>query len=115
MDTICRQDAEGLAIVEVRGDVDIFAASAFKEALFQCLDLAPRQLVVDLSGCGFIDSTGLGVLVAALKRARGCRLSLVCGDDLGRILAILGLDRVMELRATRSEAVRASAAPPSDV
>jgi len=115
METTCHLDGECLAVVDVRGDLDIFAAPAFKEALFQCLDLAPRRLIVDLSGCGFIDSTGLGVLVAALKRARGCRLNVVCGDELGRIFAILGLDKVMELRATRADAVRVSAALPSDV
>jgi|BarGraNGADG00212_2_1021979.scaffolds.fasta_scaffold55580_2 anti-sigma B factor antagonist len=105
---------EGLVILNVRGDVDIYAAPTFKEALFDCLDLGPRHLIVDMSGSAFIDSTGLGVLIAALKQRRGCQFAVVCGgSDLQRIFSILGLDRVIALCATRSEAICAFASEPS--
>jgi len=114
MNTTYELPEEGLIVLNVHGDVDIYAAPTFKEALFHCLDLGPRRLIVDMSGSDFIDSTGLGVLVAALKHGRGCAFAVVCGDgDLGRIFGILGLDRVMTLYATRSEAIRAFASESS--
>ena len=58
-------------------------------------------------GSKFIDSTGLGVLVAGLKRARGRELSVVSDDDgLRRVFRIVGLDRVLTLYRTQAEALR---------
>jgi anti-sigma B factor antagonist len=59
-----------------------------------------RQVVVDLGRVEFLDSTGLGVLVGALKRLRGVdgELSLVCAQErLLKIFRITGLDRVFTL------------------
>jgi anti-sigma B factor antagonist len=62
-------------------------------------DGAPR-IVCDLDGVEFLDSTGLGVLVGALKRLRGVggELILACGQErLLKIFRITGLDRVFTM------------------
>lgn len=67
-----------------------------------------RHLVVDLSGVGFMDSTGLGVLVGALRLARLHNGSLhLVGprERIHRIMAITGLDSVFEFADSRSEAI----------
>ncbi len=58
-------------------------------------------LVVDLSPCTFMDSTGIGTLVAARRwtTARGARLVLVCGD--GSVRRVLELTRVTEVIETQ--------------
>jgi anti-sigma B factor antagonist len=65
-----RQDAKGREVVAVRGEIDVATSPALREELYQLIDGGAREVVVDLSGLGFIDSSGLGVLVAALKHMR---------------------------------------------
>ncbi len=65
-----RQDARGREVVAVRGEIDVATSPALREELYQLIDGGAREVVVDLSGLGFIDSSGLGVLVAALKHMR---------------------------------------------
>ena len=67
------------------------------------MDAGRVRLVVDLSAVGFLDSTGLGVLVKALKRTRehDGTLDLVATDErILKVFRITGLDAVMPLHAS---------------
>jgi anti-sigma B factor antagonist len=66
-----------------------------------------RQIVVDLEGVDFLDSTGLGVLVGGLKRLRshGGDLSLVCTQArILKVFEITGLTTVFAISPTVEEA-----------
>jgi anti-sigma B factor antagonist len=68
--------------------------------------------VVDLKRATFIDSTTLGVLIAAVKRVRpvGGTLAIVCADEnVRRIFELTGLDKVFPIRSSREEAIAATA------
>jgi anti-sigma B factor antagonist len=107
MHTSIESLADGVVVVSVRGEVDVFSAPLLKEELFACLDCAPRRLIVDVTGSDFVDSTGLGVLVAGARRARACAFAVVCDDGPTRhIFTIVGLDQVFGLYRTRSDALR---------
>ncbi len=54
----------------MRGEIDVATSPALREELYAIIDGGAKVLVVDLSELGFIDSSGLGVLVAALKHMR---------------------------------------------
>ena len=56
-------------VVIVTGEIDVATSPVLRQALADLVDLEGR-ITVDLSGTTFIDSSGLGVLVGALKRAR---------------------------------------------
>lgn len=58
--------------VTVRGEVDVYTSPELKQAFESLLhgDAGAQTVVIDVSGLDFIDSTGLGVLVGALKRSR---------------------------------------------
>src|SRR2546423_431531 len=62
--------ALGKVMVHVRGEVDGYSAPRLREALHALIEAGEVDLVVDLRQMPFIDSTGLGVLVGAARRAR---------------------------------------------
>ena len=99
------------AVARIDGDVDVATAPRVREQLINLLTDRGPFLVVDLDGVGFLDSTGLGVVVGVLKRARslGGDLRLVCTQpSVRRVFEITALDRTMPLAASAEEAVAAS-------
>jgi anti-sigma B factor antagonist len=64
------RDDAGRKTVTVEGEVDVATAPALRDELYRLIEQGTSEVVVDLSGMDFIDSTGLGVFVGALKRAR---------------------------------------------
>jgi anti-sigma B factor antagonist len=105
--------AAGYTVVEVAGEIDLASAPELRTCLHQTINAGSRQLVVDLRQVDFIDSMGVGVLVGAHRRLRDHdgSLQLVGADGLVlRILRLTGLDRVIPLHATLSDAL-ASARP----
>ena len=90
---------DGEVVVAVRGEIDLVTGPV----LWECLvDVIPdtNRLVVDLRDTEFIDSTGLGVLVRALKRLRHRGGDLVLRSprpNARKVLSITSLDRVMTI------------------
>ena len=87
-------------IVNVSGDVDLASADQLKETLDEVLIGSPQHVIIDMTPVAFMDSTGLGVLVRALKRAReaGTRLDLVISHErVLKVLAITQLDTVLSI------------------
>jgi anti-sigma B factor antagonist len=95
-------------VVNVVGDVDLHSAPELRDRLASLGDTGAKHIVVDLSECQFLDSMGLGVLLGAKKRmARDGRELhvVVTSPDVRRIFEITMLDRVLDLHATRAEAL----------
>jgi anti-sigma B factor antagonist len=65
-----RKDENGRDVIAVRGEIDVATSPALRERLYATIDQGARTVVVDLSQLAFIDSSGLGVLVATLKHIR---------------------------------------------
>jgi ABC-type transporter Mla MlaB component len=59
----------GRATARLSGDLDIVTSEEVKRELAQLIDDGHSVLALDLSGVGFVDSSGLGVLVAAHRHA----------------------------------------------
>jgi anti-sigma B factor antagonist len=103
---------DGLGIVAVSGEVDIFTSPRFKECMLELLDAGLNRLVIDLSGVTFIDSTALGVLIGGVRRvntAGGAMTLVVTSRAVERVLSITGLDRVFTIHATRAAALESLA------
>jgi len=64
------QRPNGVAVVKPVGRIDTHTALSFKERLIKALDSGYRWLVIDFSAVTFLDSTGLGALINAMKRAQ---------------------------------------------
>ncbi len=98
---------DGWEVLSVRGEIDAYTSPRLRERLASLMDQGRFRLIVDLEDVGFMDSTGLGVLVSCLKRAKehAGEMILVCtSPQILRVLAITGLDRVFDVRSTVAEA-----------
>ena len=107
----------GTAVVEVGGEIDLHSAPQLRATLLKPTEGEKPRLVVDLSEVSFIDSTGIGVLVEALKRAREAGGALhFCGASprVRRVFEITGLLRVLPLFESREAALAAWSAPQSE-
>lgn len=94
-------------IVEVGGEIDVYTAPRLREAIVGAVDAGHTRLIIDVQKVDFLDSTGLGVLVGALKRVRadGGSLDIVCTQErILKIFQITGLDKVFGLHGSIDEA-----------
>ena len=97
-------------VVEVGGEIDVYTAPKLRECISGLVDDGQRQIIVDLEQVEFMDSTGLGVLVGALKRVRTVEgnLDLVCTQErLLKIFRITGLAKVFTIHDSQSAALAA--------
>ncbi|MDD7929871.1 STAS domain-containing protein [Microbacterium thalli] len=96
-------------VVRPHGRLTMVSAREFRERVNEEISAAPDALVVvDLSDLQFIDSSGLGALVACLKSARqaGGDLRLAAPtEQITMVLGLTNLDRVLRPRATVEEAL----------
>jgi anti-sigma B factor antagonist len=91
-------------LIAVEGQVDLYTAPELKSATLHAIDAGAKDLVVDLTETSFMDSTGLGVLVGAMKRVQplGGSISIVCPDrHLRRLFEIAGLTSRFEFHDRR--------------
>ncbi|MEI6229479.1 MAG: STAS domain-containing protein [Actinomycetes bacterium] len=107
IDVTTRQES-GCTVVTVVGEVDVYTAPTLDEALSATLAEGNTCVVVDMTGVDFLDSTGLSVLVKALKRIREADGSLdvvVSVDRVAKVFRLTGLDKVIPLHAALADAL----------
>ena len=97
-------------VVAVGGEVDMFTAPKLRETLIQTIDQGNERVAVELHNVTFMDSTGLGVLIGALRRIRerSGELRIVCTSrPVLRVLEVTGLHNVFSIHETLEEAMGA--------
>lgn len=96
-------------VVSVRGEIDLYTVPRLQSALATALTAgAAIQLVVDLSGVDFCDSTGVNVLLAAHRRARETGGNLELSGPrpaVRKILQVTGLETVFTVIENPAQAV----------
>jgi anti-sigma B factor antagonist len=98
----------GLRAVVVVGELDLFAAPELKQAIAEALTEEARDLIVDLTQTVFIDSSGLAVLMLAIRRAQrlGGRLVVIdAGGSVARTFQIAGVDQILTIVGSRDAAM----------
>ncbi len=99
------------SVVDVKGEIDVYTAPKLREKLIELVSEGSYDVVVNLEGVDFLDSTGLGVLVGALKRVKAHEggLSLVCTQDkILKIFKITGLTKVFPIHDSVEDATEGS-------
>lgn len=105
--------ASGAVVVTLRGELDAHDAPRLKGVFAEALaataaEGGANRLVLDLAAVGFLDSTVLGTMVGALRRARegGGDMSVILPEGPARrIFEITGLDKLLDIRADRASAM----------
>ena len=102
------EEREKAAVVKLDGEVDVYTAPRLKSRLIDLVDQGKYNIVVNLEGVDFMDSSGLGVLVGGLKRVRSHEgtIGLVCTqENILKIFRITGLVKVFPIFESVEEAL----------
>lgn len=115
MDSVTSIEPVGdVYVVTLRGEIDAFTAPSLRDDLRHLVEeTGATNVVVDLGGVTFLDSSGLGALVSVFRRLRerDGRLRIVQPHNAaGRIFELTGLDAVLDLYPDREAAVSAASA-----
>jgi anti-sigma B factor antagonist len=97
-----------VAVVAASGEIDITIADGFRDALLSALSAGAAALIVDLTSATFLDSAGVTALVRAARQAAVTNTALrlaVAAPPVLRVLDIVGIDRLIGVYPSRSDAV----------
>jgi anti-sigma B factor antagonist len=106
----CRAEwvGDSSAVITVVGEVDLHTTSRLQDVLDEVREKdITDHLVVDLSGCTFLDSTGLGALVKAQRQAESALNVVVREPQVRKALTVTSLDSVFNLHDTLEDALDA--------
>ncbi|MEO9171242.1 MAG: STAS domain-containing protein [Candidatus Baltobacteraceae bacterium] len=95
-------------VFRLRGSLDLATSPLVRAALLEAAGEGKHQIVIDLTKLEFLDSTGLGALIGAHRRALefGGDVRLAVGDgQIARLLNITGLIRVFPVFRTLEDAL----------
>ena len=105
--TIQRQS--DITVVDVEGQLIVGNRQELKQKVLDELEKGERKFLIDFSQTGYIDSSGLGVLVSLSKKIReqGGELRLAnLNDDLKTLFELTKLDTLFQIADTRERALQ---------
>jgi anti-sigma B factor antagonist len=102
-------DLDGIAAVNVGGEIDLATASILEAAIAEALAKGPAALIIDLSEVTFLASAGLQILVATNQKVnKSARFAVVAnGPATSRPIQLTGLDEIIPLYPTFDDALKA--------
>lgn len=106
---------DGVSVIAVRGELDLSTASELEGPLESAVAGGDAAVLIDLSECEFIDSTGIALIVRAWQRldrnanGDGSGRVVICNDNdqVRRVLEITGIELSIPIHRTRDEALAA--------
>lgn len=98
----------GVTLVEVEGQLIVGNRQELKQKVLEHLEAGDRKFVIDFANTGYIDSSGLGVLVSLSKKIREqggeLRLSSL-NEDLRTLFELTKLDTLFRITDTKEKAL----------
>ncbi len=100
----------GVGAFSISGELDQSTAAKLRDPLHEAINSGTGAVMIDMTKCGFIDSTGLGVLIESRARMANKQGFLLVepGLETRRALEISGLDRHFAVHDSLDEALSAS-------
>lgn len=103
-----RKETNGVAVIDILGEVTGFAETALTEAYNQACIEANRAVVLNFSGLEYMNSSGIGLLVTLLIRAQRMKQKLLaCGlsEHYRQIFELTRLNEAISIYPGEKEAV----------
>src|SRR5436190_7937154 len=100
----------GAWVITIAGELDIATSPKVRELLSDAARDDEKPLVIDLTGCDFVDSTGLATLLHGAKPAQNgeSNVALVCvGGEVRKLLELTAIDRTIPVYETLDSAIEA--------
>jgi anti-sigma B factor antagonist len=98
----------GVSVVRIDGQLIVGNRQELKTLIQEGLDQGERKFLIDCTGTGYIDSSGLGALVSLSKKVReqGGELRISgLNEDLRSLFELTKLDTLFQIAATTDEAL----------
>ena len=103
-----RKDPKGIVVIGVDGQLIVGNRHELKQKVLEALERGDRKFLVDFANTGYIDSSGLGVLVSLSKKVRevdGDRRLAGLNDDLRTLFELTKLDTLFAISDTADHAI----------
>lgn len=97
-----------VTVIDVEGQLIVGNRQELKQKVLEQLENGGRKFLIDFSSTGYIDSSGLGVLVSLSKKIReqGGELRLAnLNEDLRTLFELTKLDTLFHIASNRQEAL----------
>ncbi|WP_204112784.1 STAS domain-containing protein [Shimia biformata] len=105
---LSKRELDGVLIVTVNESrIDSAVAIRFKDMMRQLTENGPERVVLDLAHVDFIDSSGLGAIVGAMKLLGADRRLDLSGlrDNVAKVFTLTRMDRVFRIHMSLSDAL----------
>ncbi|GAA3372644.1 STAS domain-containing protein [Streptomyces sannanensis] len=122
---VVEEDGHGAwSVLRVSGELDLVTAPLVRRRVHDVVAVGGHELVLDLSGVRFCDSSGVGMLIAARRLLRSCGGSLrlilpaqaeagADGSHVARVLTAVGVRRLFDVYPDLATAAAATYRPPT--
>jgi anti-sigma B factor antagonist len=94
------RSVNGKPVLDLTGEVDSYNSPKLREKMVSLIDEGNPDLIINMTGVDYIDSTGLGTLVGGLKRAseKNGAIRLICpNEQIYKVFNITGLVKVFSI------------------
>jgi len=102
--SIRMEHGDGKQILSLSGEVDAFTAQQLRDRLFPLVQQgSEKSVTIDLEHVSYMDSTGIGIIIGALKAAAqsGCQLQLdKVPSRIDRLFRITGLHEIISITSS---------------
>jgi len=97
-------------IVKISGEVDLRTSPQLRDVFLELLETKPQRVILDLTGVGYVDSSGVGTIVELKRRAmqdNGTVILVGLQARVRSLFEITRLDKFFTITATVDEARQA--------
>ncbi len=108
LNIIEEQRENNITILKLEGELDVYTSPKLKEKIVTLIDAERPFVVLDLKGLSYMDSTGLGVMAAGLKRIRENDGNMVLVSPrkiIQKVLEITNMDVSLKIYQSYEEAI----------
>lgn len=107
--TLSKEKVDGVIVLGIGGKINTETSEDLLGKMTELIDHGARQLMLDLSGVDYINSSGLRVLLTVAKRMTELRGKIVLADAtelIYQVLQVSGCTSHIEVYPTREEALK---------